>query len=373
MRALFLEPYYGGSHKSFVDGWVSRSRHEWDVLTLPPNKWKWRMRQSAVEFSTEVKKRAAQGQPWDVVVCSDMLNLAEFLGLCGKELDGAGTVAYFHENQLTYPNRFESERDYQYVLTNMTTGLAADAVWFNSEFHREEFLCGLGDFLRRMPEPQSLNSTEKINSRSAIHSPGINVRGGDAGKKRIPGPFRILWAARWEHDKNPEDFFEALKRLRERQVDFRLSVVGEKFREYPEVFDWAKGFFSEQIDRWGYQSDRQEYAGALTEADVIVSTANHEFFGISIVEAVASGAYPVLPNRLSYPEIVKGIEKVCDDEFFYDGSVDGLVEKLERLAEKVRQEELWGGKSDRGIEAMKKFAWERRAKEMDIALEGVNA
>ncbi|MCK4372451.1 MAG: DUF3524 domain-containing protein, partial [candidate division Zixibacteria bacterium] len=35
MKILALEPYYGGSHKAFLDGWSSRSRHEWTILKLP--------------------------------------------------------------------------------------------------------------------------------------------------------------------------------------------------------------------------------------------------------------------------------------------------------------------------------------------------
>lgn len=51
MRVLALEPYYGGSHRAFVDGWASRSRHDWTVLTLPAHHWKWRMRGAAVTMA----------------------------------------------------------------------------------------------------------------------------------------------------------------------------------------------------------------------------------------------------------------------------------------------------------------------------------
>lgn len=367
MKILALEGYYGGSHRAFLDGWADMSRHEWAVLTLAASKWKWRMRHGAITFAEKVDGLLKDGFRPDVLFCSDMLNLAEFLGLADESLRSIPTVVYFHENQLTYPVRFESERDYQYVMTNLTTALAATAVWFNSAFGRDEFLGALEKFLRRMPDNQPLDAIEKIRAKSVIFPPGINEPLDRSQRK--PGPMRILWAARWEHDKNPDDLFEALKDLKADNIDFRLSVIGQQFRDGPEVFDRAKTFFADNIDRWGYLPGRAEYEAALLDADLVVSTADHEFFGISIAEAIASGAYPVLPNRLAYPEIVNDIETETAGEFFYDGTIEGLTRKLAALAGSIENGTLWAGKPDRGRQAMRKYYWQNAATAMDDALE----
>ena len=81
MRVLALEPYHGGSHEAFLDGWSARSRHEWTVIGLPPYKWKWRMRHAAVTLADQVRELVQSGNQWDLLFCSDMLNLAEFIGL----------------------------------------------------------------------------------------------------------------------------------------------------------------------------------------------------------------------------------------------------------------------------------------------------
>jgi glycosyltransferase involved in cell wall biosynthesis len=369
MRILALEPYYGGSHKAFLDGWISLSRHEWTVLHLPPYKWKWRMRHSAVTFADQVRRLVSEGRSWNVVFCSDILNLAEFLGLVPQPVQRLPAISYFHENQLTYPVRFESERDYQFAVTNMTSALAAASVWFNSAFHRDSFLEALTTFLRKMPDHQPIEAVERIRNKTVVYSPGVNAirRRGD----REAGPLRILWAARWEHDKNPQDFFEALKILKSRDVAFRISVIGEQFREAPDAFEQAHQYFAQHTDRWGYQKNRVEYENALTEADVFVSTAQHEFFGITAVEAILAGAYPTLPERLAYPEILRLDDNECAKEFFYDGSAAHLASKLAALAERVKDGCLWTEDARRTAQSVERFTWDNTVNALDEALDKV--
>ena len=368
MNILALEPYYGGSHKAVLDGLSRASRHTWTILTLPAHKWKWRMRHSAITFAARVKDLVEEGKTWDLVFCSDMLNLAEFVALACVEVARLPRVVYFHENQLTYPVRFESERDYQYVMTNLTSALSADAVWFNSEFHRTSFLDAMIEFLKSMPDHQPLEVVEQIRAKSAVYSPGIDDIGGPSERK--PGSLRILWAARWEHDKNPEDFFEALKILKANNIQFRLSVIGQSFRDQPNVFAEAKRDFRDKIDHWGYQANRSDYQAVLTQADVIVSTANHEFFGIGVLEAVAAGAYPVVPKRLSYPEILCLGETKAAEQLFYDGTVEDLAKTLQNLAQRIQTENLWPNRLTPGL-LTDRFKWANLASTYDDALEQI--
>ncbi len=371
MRILALEPYYGGSHAAFLDGWSRAGRHEWTILQLPAYKWKWRMRHAAVTFSDRVRRLLSQGRRWDLLFCSDMLNLAEFLGLVPKDVRDLPGIVYFHENQLTYPVQFESERDYQFAMTNMTSALAADAVWFNSAFHRDSFLQALAAFLQRMPDHQPLDAVSRIREKSAVHPPGVTVpveRG-----ERKPGPLRVLWAARWEHDKNPEDFFAALKLLKERPVRFRVSVVGAQFRETPAVFAWAREYFADRVDRWGYQPDRSEYEAALREADVFISTAAHEFFGLSAVEATLAGAYPLVPKRLAYPEVFGLHEGRTAGEFLYEGDAAALGGTLADLAGRVESGTSLLSATETIRARLRQLEWPNLAPVLDDAAERIGA
>ena len=62
---------------------------------------------------------------------------------------------------------------------------------------------------------------------------------------------------------------------------FHVSVIGEHFTEIPDVFKEAKQRLGDRILNWGYQP-LQKYLAILDSADVVVSTAQHEFFGVSM-------------------------------------------------------------------------------------------
>ena len=61
---VVIEPWYGGSHRVWADGWRRHSRHEIELLTLPDRNWRWRMRAGAVDLAERFEARVAQsGRP----------------------------------------------------------------------------------------------------------------------------------------------------------------------------------------------------------------------------------------------------------------------------------------------------------------------
>ena len=363
MRILAIEPYYGGSHKAFLDGWMKHSRHRFDLITFPAYKWKWRMRHAAVSTAAEAVKLLTAGKDWDLIFASDMLGLAEFSGLVPTPVSTLPRIAYFHENQLLYPDNSKQERDLHYAYTNLTTALAADRVWFNTGWHRDAFLEESRCFLQRMPDYQHLDKLETIRTKSSVHSPGIS------NPETIPrindstGPLRLLWAARWEHDKNPADLYRLLKLLRTSGIDFRISIIGENFTTIPPEFTRIQQEFSTCITRFGYQQSQKEYIRALSEADIIFSTAIHEFFGISILEGCACGAIPLAPNRLAYPEVLGK-----NPDFLYAGTPEALTEKILQFS-RIRGSADWDGYSSMARKTALNYYWGKTAAQMDTAAE----
>lgn len=361
MRILALNPFHGGSHQAFLEGWQRHTRHEFTILSLPARHWKWRMRHAAVTFADQISQLSQPGV-WDVVFATDMLNLAEFRGLVAQPVRDLPSVVYFHENQLTYPTRLEgeqAERDLHFAFTNFTTALAADAVWFNSEYHRDVFLDALSEWFVRLPDHQPTEYVSGIRNKAAVQPPGIDLF--PARNARTSGaPIHLVWAARWEHDKDPETLFAALEQLQAGGVDFRISVLGESFSNVPTCFAAARETLKDRVINWGYLDSRNAYCNALLEADVFVSTARHEFFGIAAAEAIAAGCYPLLPERLAYPELVGGKR-----EFLYDGTSESLAGRLNVLAAEVSAGlNLVDRVADLAAQ-VEGWTWSNRAREMD--------
>lgn len=306
LNVVVLEPYYGGSHAAFVDTLKLRSRHRVTLVTLPARKWKWRMRGAAIWFARDAGnwERSGGNGPVDVILCSDMLSVADLRALLPPSLRSLPIACYFHENQLTYPIPDDQRRDFHYGMTNITSCLAADAVWFNSRFHLEDYAGAVHDLLGKMPDYVPADVVREIRNKAAVlpppvPAPRVERPAGQPG--RTP---TILWCHRWERDKNPEPFFEVLLRLDEAGLQFNLVLAGEQFRIAPKVFVEAPERLRQHIVHAGYILDRAEYLAMLSNCDVVVSTAIQENFGIAVLEAILAGCQPLLPNRLVYPELI---------------------------------------------------------------------
>ncbi len=359
MRILAINAYHGGSHRDFLQHWVSHSCHEFTVLTLPPRHWKWRMQHAALTLATEVEQRFVSGDRWDVLFVTDMFDLTTFLGLVRKEMMDLPRVVYFHENQWTYPVPENEIRDLTYGFINLKSAISANALWFNSDFHRLDFFQGSAEFLQRMPDYASVDLLKPLQHKSSVRPPGISSLTENT-RKRKSDSLQILWVARWEYDKNPEQFCDAVAQLDAQGVDFRLSVLGQSTPEIPDCFLELKSQFADRIDHWGFLESRSDYQRALQASDIVISTAWHEFFGISILEAVGAGCLPVLPNRLSYPEIFTEVP-----ECFYNGSTEALVTKVMEYSQLLQSDQVTTDVRERLKKICLHYHWERVAEALD--------
>ena len=324
MKILVLEPYFGGSHRLFLQGLQQHLPHDFDLLTLPARKWKWRMRLAAPYFAEEINKLPAD-KIYDRILCSSFVDVAAFRSLVNERFQHIPLYTYFHENQFAYPVQKEDERDLHFGLTNLTTVLASDRAAFSTRYNLDTFIEGVEKLLNICPDIKLDNLTSQLLDKAVILNPGIDFSDfpePGTGKPNRDNPLIIVWNHRWEHDKGPEYFFETLYELDRKNIDFRLIVLGQSFRRRPDVFAEAQEKLSHKILRFGFVESRQEYIRQLCRADIVVSTSTHEFYGFSVIEGVRAGCMPLLPNRLSYPELFPA-------EYIYENGE--LHAKLESL------------------------------------------
>ena len=318
-RILFLESFYGGSHQDFADGMVERSDFQVELITLPARFWKWRMRGAALSFFKEVP----DPREYACVFVSDLMGLADLKALWGNRCPPL--VLYFHENQLSYPEPAGERLDYHFGFTNITSALAADRVIFNSTFHLETFLGALPGFLRKIPEYKPMWVIDEIRAKSTCIYPGCRFgEDPEALPARTTERPLVVWNHRWEFDKAPEAFFRVLDAVDDRGIRFDLALLGENFQKVPKPFLAARERYGERIKVYGYVEDRETYYDWLAQGSVVVSTALQENYGISVIEAIRKGCFPLLPRRLSYPEV---LPSRFHEASLYENE-DELTEKL---------------------------------------------
>ena len=355
MKILLLESFYGVSHKQWVDGFIANSSHQVDLLSMPGRHWKWRMAHSAIHFSDKI---ISLEKEYDLILSTSFTNITTLRGLLisrGSKkawYNHAPINVYFHENQITYPWSENDpdiilKRDNHYGWINYLSCLAADRVIFNSEYHKEDFLGILPNFLKQFPDRTPPDEIIKIRQKSHVLSIGVDMDPMLNLKKIKNITPVIIWNHRWEYDKNPTDFFDALIMLDREGLKFEVIVAGEKFKRSPKVFQDAKTILDKKIIHWGYANSRQDYLQLLAKADIIPVTSNQDFFGISAVEGIAAGCYPILPKRLAFPAHL-------DMQQYGDCYYSSNSELLDKLRKAIN---LHPNKTDNLRNQVEKYNW----------------
>ena len=367
-RGLFVEPFFGGSHRAFAEGLVGHGGHELELLTLPGREWRRRMRLGAQALA---ERAAALDGEFDFLLVSDMLDLAAFLALTRPRFARTPVLLFMHENQLTYPRLRGTKLNSWFGQINYLSALAADRVAFNSAYHRDDFLGALEQLERQTNNWLAREGIAAIRARSAVLPVGVDLAslgeeppaprsGGGAGGSPL-----VLWNHRWEFDKAPEAFARTVTALAEEGLDFRVAVAGERGDNPSAAMLELPERLGGRLVQFGPVAGREAYARLLREADVTVSSARHEFFGISTVEAMWCGCLPVAPRRYNYPALVP--------EALHGRCLYGTEAELLALT----REAILTGAGDADRAALRasagRFAWERAGPLWEAALDALSA
>lgn len=352
MNIVFVESFYGGSHKSFLDGLSKYSRHRITPITMPSRFWKWRLRGSALYIAEQYADTLRKA---DLIFVTDMTNLATIKALVGYTCPA---VMFFHENQLSYPLPDGDNLDLHFGFVNLTSALVAERCLFNTRYQLTQFDLESKRFINNLPEFAPELAHQTIMRRSQVIYMGIDVSAFTyLPALDNPSPI-ILWNHRWEFDKQPEVFFRLLYKLDAENLPFKLIILGENFQMHPKEFLEARERLNHRVLQFSFVESREDYARYLAMADIVISTAIQENFGFSVIEAIYCQTLPLLPNRLSYPEI---LPEQFHKDFLYQND-DELEVKLRQL---LRAYDKMAEVKKALAESMQKFDWRQRIDEFD--------
>jgi len=370
-RILLLSAYDAASHQHWRQQLVTMfPRCHWTVLTLPARYFSWRIRGNSMSWAFNHRRELTDNH--DLLIATSVCDLASLRGFV-PELGRIPALVYFHENQLAYPESGKQHPSVEPAMVNLYSALSADRVAFNSEWNRRSFLDGVRALLRRLPDavpgglvdlleaksvvlpvplPDSLFETAEFlksdtgkasgdSDTPLIHPwrlvspiPGLQRSASpeafpappaqhsdvvDSFASAAQQPINIIWNHRQEHDKGPDRLLHLTQALIRHQLRFRLHLLGQRFRQRPAAFDQIEQLLADYYATQGIEpginrfiDDRQQYEAILRSSDIVLSTADHDFQGLSMLEAAALGCTAIAPDALAYPEYLpaKGLYPV---------------------------------------------------------------
>lgn len=306
MKILLLSAYDARSHQLWRQGLEEQfPQYDWHVLTLPARHFAWRARSNAMQWF--FKNGDQLNSQFDLLIATSTVDLASLRGLF-PNLASTPAILYFHENQFAYPQGNSKHSTLELKIASVYSALAADEVVFNSRYNRDTFLAGAESMLKKMPDNLSQCLASVLSPKCLVLPvPLHGAFAPDRSRKALQNePIQLVWNHRWEFDKGPDRLLAFCRELLKTQLAFVLHVVGQQFRDQPAEFAQLRSELQAQrpqaLGQWGFIAKQSDYVALLKRSHFVLSTAEHDFQGLAVLEAVQAGCLPLVPNRLAYPE-----------------------------------------------------------------------
>jgi glycosyltransferase involved in cell wall biosynthesis len=178
-------------------------------------------------------------------------------------------------------------------------------------------------------------------------------------KYKIKGKY-IIFIGTLQPRKNIEKLIEALSILKNQ--DLKLVIVGKKGWLYDKILEKSKELnIQSKVIFTGFVPD-EKIPDLLGGAEVYVLPSLWEGFGIPVLEAQACNVPVVVSNTSSLPEVVGESGILIDPQ-----NTKAIASGIERALDPKTRNTL----IKKGSENIKRFSWEKCAKESLIVLEKV--
>ncbi len=312
-----LSAYRSDSHACWADWLVDTFKEfQWFKLELPGRYFSWRIRGNPLSWLHQLPEEMP-----DLILATSMVDLSTLKGLHPR-LANSPCIYYFHENQFAYPVSEHQVESIEPQMVQLYGALAADRLLFNSAYNRDSFLQGVTALLNKFPDEIPEGIVDILGNMSGV----LPVVIGPVKQQETKNNKLILWNHRWEYDKAPQVFCDALLLLNKIKPDIELALLGQRAKIKPEPLLEIEQKLGDKIII-NEKVSKDDYQKYLSQAAIVVSTAIHEFQGLSVLEAVSAGAAPLVPDDLCYRE------QYADEYRYKAGDSHALAEKLANCLE----------------------------------------
>ncbi len=175
-------------------------------------------------------------------------------------------------------------------------------------------------------------------------------------KFKIDKPY-FLYIGNWRPRKNLPGLIKAFKIFRKKtNLDFLLVVGGRKDRRF---LDLEKDINENQLEGMVILTDalsREEVSALYKKAKALTFPSFYEGFGLPILEAQSLGVPVLTSNTSSLPEVA-GDSALCVNPCDIEDIAKGMIKIA--FDEKLREDLI-----KKGFENIKRFSWERSAKQL---------
>ena len=311
MNIWILDAFHAGSHASWSLGLSKALRERGHVVTLhtlPGRHWKWRMHGAAATWADAM----ARAHPPQVVITTDMCDAAQLRGLMPRSWPEVRLVTMFHENQLTFPWSPSDPdpqlgRDNTYAYINVSSALASDQIWFNSEHHRQAFIDAATSWMKAMPKPHVPSLHDVMQAKSKVQYLGLDFQDWKPATdsphdlSHVEEPI-LLWNHRWSWDKGTDEWMDLVQHIIKHDIPARFVVLGEASSRQPDGWNALREAMGSRCLHWGFVENREDYIQWLWKAHIAPVQPRQEYFGLSVVEAMRCRVIPWVPEEHAYPE-----------------------------------------------------------------------
>ncbi|MCF6300314.1 MAG: DUF3524 domain-containing protein [Proteobacteria bacterium] len=327
-KILLLSAYDAVSH-AYWHKQLSAGLNEyhWQLLNLPPRYFAWRMGANALNFKSAYDLKLKL--EYDLIIATSMTDISTLKGFYPNLAD-TPCLLYFHENQFDYPASEKQQNLLHIQLTSINSALVADKIVFNSQYNLDGFLTGIKEFKEKMPDFVPAGLVDGISKKASILAVPIATDCCKNSVTAVNKSLQIVWNHRWEYDKGPDRLLNFMRLIKKRGIKFQIHILGESFKNKPIEFAQIHQEFKQQCLSFGYVKSRKHYIKILQTADLVISTALHEFQGIAVMEAVKCGCIPLVPDRLAYCEYYPAAYQYHSDLQNPEKEAANMLEQLEK-------------------------------------------